>query len=263
MLAQGYWTAYQRYLRRVDQRFLKGTLMRISTPRDIERRATPIRIGVGRGLLWQHRDGYSHGFWIGYYDHEMQEAMRRYVTRGTVFFDIGANAGFHALLAARLVGPTGHVYSFEPLPNNVEMVAEQLRLNQVDWCDVVEKAVSETDGECDIFLGTTNAVASLMDKGERSVRVETIMLDTFCDGERDPDVVKLDIEGAEGMALRGGVRTVERAKPVFLIEFHGPECVREVDDVLRPLGYEYRTFSGRRLDVGAVPPRGQVLAIPS
>jgi hypothetical protein len=90
--------------------------------------------------------------------------------------------------------------------------------------------------------------------------VPTISLDSFIETHPLPDVVKLDIEGAEGMALRGARQMLSRTRPVFLIEFHGPECVRAVDEVLSDFGYSYRDYAGNHRSVEQMAPRRQYVA---
>lgn len=258
-----YWTLYRR-LQRIDRRFLKRGLLRLGTPRDIERRVVTIKSGVGRGLKWQHRDGYSHFFWTGTYDHDMQQAMKRYIKRGQVVYDVGGNAGFHALLLARLVGPRGRVFCFEPLPENIDMIRCQLALNPVPWCDVVAAAVSDQVGTADLFAGSSNAVATLIDRGGAlSARVDTVTLDSFSRENPLPDAIKMDIEGAEIMALAGAREMLaRRVRPIFFFEFHGLDCVRAVTQVLGEHDYRYESLSGEPMTPADLPARGQAVALP-
>src|SRR5438128_664952 len=61
----------------------------------------------------------THGCWLGTYEFEKQILFQQVVTEGSVLYDLGANVGFYTLLASSLVGSRGHVYAFEPVPNNL------------------------------------------------------------------------------------------------------------------------------------------------
>jgi FkbM family methyltransferase len=263
-----YWNTY-RYIQAIDRRFLNMRFLRLGTPPDIDVAGRPVTIqsGLGRGLRWQHRPGYSHYFWTGTYDHAMQPAMKRYVRPGQVAYDIGGNAGFHALLFARLVGESGRVFCFEPLPENIEMIALQLGLNDMPWCEVVAAAVADQEGSAELYSGSTNGVASLV-LGNRSGRpvaaqVKTLTLDEFCRENPPPDIIKMDIEGAEGLAIAGAQNMLASgARPVFFFEFHGPECVRAVVDGLLGHGYRFESFAGTPLTTAELRPRGYAVAVP-
>src|SRR5216683_2563800 len=103
-------------LRRMARRFPEGSVVRIHT-------------GLAAGLNWRRHHRYVGGYWIGNYELDVQHALKRLLRPGDVFYDIGANAGFFSLLATKLVGPTGRVVSFEPLPENVQSIREQMELN--------------------------------------------------------------------------------------------------------------------------------------
>jgi hypothetical protein len=74
--------------------------------------------GKLKGKKWIRGAG-VHGYWLGTYELKKQEAFEKAVKKGDVVFDIGAHAGFYALLASSLVGESGKVFAFEPLPRNV------------------------------------------------------------------------------------------------------------------------------------------------
>lgn len=74
----------------------------------------------------------------------VQEAMRRLLPRGGVFFDVGANIGFFSLIAARLVGPDGKVVAFEPVPATAALISENAQRNGLATIDVRERAVGRT-----------------------------------------------------------------------------------------------------------------------
>src|SRR5688572_25202486 len=91
---------------------------------------THVRILQGRlrGKRWIAGSS-THGCWLGSYESDKRQLFESSITPGDVVFDIGANVGFYTLLASDLVGSSGHVYSFEPVPRNIEFLNEHLSLN--------------------------------------------------------------------------------------------------------------------------------------
>jgi FkbM family methyltransferase len=174
--------------------------------------------GPLRGARWI-AGASNAGCWLGSYEAEVQELLVSLVKPGSVVYDLGANAGFFTLLAARLVGPAGRVYAFEPLPANLELLRRHLELNRCANVTVVAAAVSDRDGRA--RFGGAGSTARLEEEG--AVEVATARIDTLiARGELAPaDLVKLDVEGAELAALEGMDGLLRDARPRLLIEFHG------------------------------------------
>ena len=150
----------------------------------------------------------------------VQRALAGALSRGDVFFDVGANVGFYTLLAARAVGPTGRVVAFEPHPENVAALERNVLLNGFENVVVVPKAASGGAGRALLEAGN-RATAKL--GAPRGLEVETIALDDFVTAHPDlrPAVVKIDVEGHELDVLEGFRRTLEQSAPILLCEMHG------------------------------------------
>lgn len=142
---------------------------------------------------------------------------------GNCVLDIGANVGYFTLLAARLVGPEGRVYAFEPEPGNYAVLVKNLGLNGYKNVDAIPKAVSSETGEAQLILsGLDSGFHSLahLNLPERgTVSVETITIDSFLQERGWPhvDLVKIDIEGWEVAALDGMDQFFQRASTVKLV----------------------------------------------
>src|SRR5260221_11618282 len=96
-----------------------------------------IRQGHAAGFLWKRHHRYVNGYWIGHYEFPIQEALKRELKLGDTFYDVGANAGFFTLVAARLIGPQGKCVAFDPSPDNYASVTEQIQLNSLNNCTAV------------------------------------------------------------------------------------------------------------------------------
>ena len=89
----------------------------------------PILSGPLRGRRWVVGAG-PHGYWLGTYEADKQRLLQTLLREGDCFFDVGANVGFFTLLASALVGRSGRVVAFEPLPQNLAFLRRHLLLNR-------------------------------------------------------------------------------------------------------------------------------------
>jgi len=159
----------------------------------------------------------------------------RVVKEGDVVVDLGANIGYFTLLAARLVGKNGRVYAFEPEPRNFEYLQRNINLNKYDHVEALHKAVADKPGIVKLFFCTYDTGHHTIQKydgiqayrpdlaGEegRFVEVEQITLDDFFKTVQRPvNVIKMDVEGAEMLALTGMQRLIiENPSLVMFVEF--------------------------------------------
>ena len=155
---------------------------------------------------------------------EEYEAFRRIVRPGFTVLDVGANVGAYTVLFAQWAGPAGRVIAFEPAPASIAGLRRQLQLNGLAGrVDVVEAAVAGTVGtasfESDGASGANALGAGA--GGAHTITVTTTTIDAFC-AERGlrPDVIKIDVEGAELDVLRGARRTLQAASIAVFVEFH-------------------------------------------
>jgi FkbM family methyltransferase len=215
-------------------------------------------------------------FWHGTYEEDDLGFLRRCLGAfGRNVLDIGANVG---LIAVRLAHAGAHVEAIEPVPENAERIAESARLNGLgDAVQVRQLALGEAEGtltlirESDLGSTTGNAVSSDVagDSGGVTVVVPQVRLDSLDLGP--VDLVKIDVEGAETPALRGGRAVIEANRPVIMGEFHSGLMPRfghsflDVADLLSPLGYRYfSSVSGT--EIREQSPRvglGNVIACPT
>jgi FkbM family methyltransferase len=216
-------------------------------------------------------------FALGKYEPEITVVFDRYCRPGMTAFDIGAHAGYHTIWLAKRCGPSGRVHAFEPVPQNVECLMKTLRLNRLRNVQVHELAVSNREGMSELTMdGVFDGFACLRQggRGQRERRtgnsqvlvVHTIDLDTFCSrfGITQVDLIKMDIEGAEVLALQGMMRTLGRDRPILIMELWGTEHLAEAPRLLRCLGYEIQTLSvWRGLIQGSSAETANVLAVPS
>ena len=198
----------------------------------------PVLRGPLRGSKWIVGSS-LHSCWLGSYESEKQRRIARELRPDSVFYDIGSNVGLYSLLAARRVH-SGMVYAFEPLPQNVWYLGRHLELNRVNNVEVLELAVSDRTGTAFFQEGENSSMGHLTQKG--NIRVCTATLDSLVLQERiaPPSVVKVDIEGAELLALRGASECIQRYRPVIFVATHGREVHVECCRLLESWKYECR-----------------------
>jgi FkbM family methyltransferase len=186
--------------------------------------------------------------------------MTRLLDPGSVAYDVGANYGMHTLLMARLVGSTGRVFAFEPVPEIFAALSGNIKLNNFGNTSAVQVAVADRAGSFGFETTQSTATGHLSDS-EAHV-VQTTTLDDFVleSGNPAPTFIKIDVEGAETRVLEGGMRVLRQFRPDLLIELHTPEQDRGVGRILRELDYHVtRPTTGEsvaNLDTGWPDPNG-------
>lgn len=164
-----------------------------------------------------------------YYERNVVHWFERLIARmdRPVVFDVGANCGFYTLL---LSSRARWVYAFEPVAETFEILHRNLRENGLTNVTPLRLALADTAGPATIKLYSSSANNSTVVTlprdhpaklvGEEQIRLATLD-DLVVSGEaRDPDLIKLDIEGGELDALRGGRETIARARPIMIVENH-------------------------------------------
>jgi FkbM family methyltransferase len=182
-----------------------------------------IRAGPMAGLRF--RGGDTAGYLLGASEPAVQEALVDHLSGGAVFYDVGANVGYFSLLGCRRVGSDGEVHCFEPLEANVRVLRRNLEENRFRNYRIHQVAVADRSGSAEMVLadepGRTRLSDARQDAGERTVVVPLACLDEL--GLPPPDVVKIDVEGAESRVLRGMTRLLREHRPVLIIELHGDQ----------------------------------------
>ena len=142
----------------------------------------------------------------GVYEKRETELVRRIVKRGDVVVDIGANIGYYVVLLAALVGEEGRVYAFEPEPSNYNLLVRNVAVNACQNVTAELRAVSEMSGSTKLHLAGHNCVGHAIHARARApfMEVKTVGLDGYFQlpGAK-VNFIKMDVEGAEGLALKG------------------------------------------------------------
>lgn len=171
-------------------------------------------------------------------DKYVTDVLDKYLTKGSVFVDIGMNIGYETLWGSKIVGETGKVISFEPLLFLVEQIKESLAVNNFKNVKVVNKALGTKEEKLKIFLTSEDAGLSSLVNSENSTREENIDVSTLNKELKDLtslDLIKIDVEGYEYEVLLGGNEIIAKFLPTIIFEYTA--------DV-----YE-KAYSGKSLDI--------------
>lgn len=225
------------------QRYVLWLLFRLENEQTAVASAGPVGHRFRMRLEWQN--GISNILAI--YEPEMIRALQLHIRYGDTCIDVGGNIGYVTLLMARLVGPSGHVVSFEPVPEIFQILEENVRMNCIKNTILERSAVGEGEATISLILpigdnfSTTASVVGYAVSGEsKSITVPSTSLDGYVSrkGLR-PSVVKIDVEGAELSVLRGAQEILRQIRPVLLVEIHdlGSEHKEKVLELLAEFGY--------------------------
>jgi FkbM family methyltransferase len=155
-------------------------------------------------------------------------AFLSHAREGAWVFDVGANIGYYTLLGARAVGPSGLVHAFEPEPHNYEFLARNVAENGFGNVRPHNVAVSNVAGTMRLHLDDANFGAhsfeadSVPTPSGRSVDVLTVRLDDFAEEAARVEtgiLVKIDVQGAEGLVVEGGRRFFALPRITVIMEF--------------------------------------------
>lgn len=243
--------------------------------------STIVDLPAWNARLYLPPNGRSAGTMMIYAVRELYERelayLGRFISPGMVFVDGGASYGIYTIAAARLVGAAGRVLSFEPGLESFSTLQRNIALNGFENVRAFHAALSDKDGTARLYhegRGPTSfSLGRPGDNGRQGEDVETRSLQGLLAKEEENRVglIKLDVEGAEELALRGALPLLTSSHPGIIFEIN-PPAAQQLG--LEPLGawqlldsLRYRFYSlaedGTLHKLESPPPVGNVIAIHS
>jgi FkbM family methyltransferase len=182
--------------------------------------------------------------YLGEYEPDVSEALRRNCFAGAVVLDIGANVGAHTLRLAQLVGNEGRVYAFEPTDYAFTKLTRNLALNP-QLTNVVPLRLALSDQT--VISGQFEFRATWRPGGDHTSYATTVdfkRLDDWTNESDLPrvDLVKLDVDGHEFEVISGALRLLQRNKPVIVMEvaeYQFENSRRNTLSLLSEAGYSF------------------------
>jgi FkbM family methyltransferase len=189
-------------------------------------RGVPVQLGGQSVNIHPFTIAYGIDDWEPY----TTELFKKVLKPGSTVLDIGAHHGYFSLLAARCVGPEGKVYAFEPASANFRILQKNMELNSFLNVIAVNRAVGDKNTSMAFYYrqetGVTGSLFSFQRPDESTITVECVTIDEYLAGN-SVDVIKMDIEGAEPLALEGMKETVATSKEVVLFVEINPDCLSQ------------------------------------
>jgi FkbM family methyltransferase len=209
-----------------------------------------IYAGPLKGYKWSSI--YNYEYLTGdYEDKETLKIFCSWLKEDTVLYDLGANVGYYAFIANQFIHQ-GKIYSFEPLPANIETFNAHLQLNKnrLPRTNITLLPYAVSDEEKEVVFsnnsktieGNTYIDSVLHATSSRDLLVKCFSIDGLVQqGYQVPHVLKIDVEGAEYDVLRGAENTIKKFRPNILLATHDchlPGVQQQCLDLLIGLGYE-------------------------
>jgi FkbM family methyltransferase len=175
------------------------------------------------------------------YEPEVTKVLKSQLKKGMCFIDVGANIGYFSMLAASYTGPEGSVYSFEPFENNIKLLYLNANLNKFK-IKIYPFALADEEklwfyghsgSNGNIFEISDNAISILSNKVVYSTK-----LDNYINEFQKVDIIKIDIEGAEYLAVNGAKNLIKKYHPIIISEFSPPA----LNSISHVTGKEYLNF---------------------
>lgn len=225
-------------------------------------RTVSIKNGPLKGMKWTYKDGQQFWLPLGRYEPETADWLARNIKPGALFFDVGANWGYFTLAGSRMAGEDGTVLSFEPLPKNQEFILEQIEANGLKNVQIKRCAVSDRVGTATFSLEAQNSnshLSAIDIPHAKSAKVEEFEVDTVTldhiveEIGRSPDVIKLDVEGAENLVAYGATKLIGDAKTRWIISTHSDELKSELSSIFERAGYSVAELQGFEHEILCTP----------
>ncbi len=167
------------------------------------------------------------------YEPEVTAVLESVLSEGMTFVDVGANIGIHTVLGSRLVGPSGRVFAVEPYSENCRMILMAMAANHLENITLLPVALDEHRGWSHLATNIGSNASLVSDEADQIARgygtiVPSFRLDDLVEGPID--VVKVDVEGAEGRAMAGAGGLLEKWRPTVITEA-SEEMLRRVSKV--------------------------------
>jgi FkbM family methyltransferase len=200
-------------------------------------------------------------------DQGIAQRFRDHIHPGDTVIDVGANIGIHTMLAAELVGRSGHVHAFEPDPQSMFYLMTNVNRNRLAGrVTLWSLAASDRSASAQLYLDLKTARTTSLRANAYSpdtqirqpIFVATAPLDDLI--TQPPQFLKIDVEGAELAVLAGASRLLCDYRPVLLVEVLG-DNLPSVTSLLVPLGYSL-TDAGSGAPLGSGEYTGDILAVP-
>ncbi len=191
----------------------------------------------------------------GYHEKTATRIARNAIKEGDTVIDIGANIGYYTLLFAKWVGPTGKVYAFEPEPTNFQLLEKNVQANNYKNITIFQKAVSNKNDKLSFYISDESSAANQLFKPKKFskiIEVDSVKLDECLSVDEKIDFIKIDIQGAEGTAIKGMNSLLNNNSNTIIMQEWWPDAIKKYGmnpdehlKILEKLGYSFYEIDGQ------------------
>lgn len=197
----------------------------------------------------------GHLFLFNSFEPQTEKIFRKFIKKGDIAFDIGANIGYMSLMMADCVGQNGFVFAFEPIQNNFKSLINNISLNKFNNIRYFKLAISNTNSIIKIYKpldnnqGSYSMIVDPAKSNQEYEEVQTTTLDDFVEQKKIEAVnfIKIDVEGAEYEVIQGMHKTISKFRPIIFMEINGPilqkRNIKPSDLKQLILNYQYICFN--------------------
>jgi FkbM family methyltransferase len=240
----------------------------------------PILSGPGKGLLIKgDLIARQEVYFLGWYERDVFDAIIPYVCEGSTIWDCGTHIGYYTIIFAKMVGPTGAVLAIDLDSDNMRRTMDNVALNHFANVVYANVAIGAATGQVEFIKDErTNShipgtyvggremqkIWNDRDKGMKRGVVESISIDQAVREKRfaKPDLIKLDIDGAEKYVLENEAHIFTDVRPIVLVELHNPDCDRSAWEFSRKFEYQLISVATRKIITEASQVGGAVICRP-
>jgi FkbM family methyltransferase len=271
-------TRFLHHPRSIAKKLIFGTWARFSGDKN-GRLAVKTLTGPVKGLRFRLDllGNYEMGYFIGNYERDIVDRLNTFVETGWIVWDVGVYIGYYTCLLAKLVGVAGKVVAVEADPGNLARTREHVEMNGFGNVTFIAAAIGIPDTEADLFIskGTNSHLSgawigakredyAAAETRDHAVKVTCKSLDQLLiDGLAPrPDLIKLDIDGAELWALQYLDALATTVRPLFLVELHNPQCDEAAWQFASRWNYSIASFGTGEVFGNAEAVHGTILLTP-
>lgn len=215
---------------------MKFNEISFATPEENDRKTlVSKKIGNFDMLLDLESEGISRVLYqVGIRERVFMSILHSEIQEGYTCVDLGSNIGYTTLFMCEKAGKTGKIYAIEPDPWNVNMLTENIKRNNFEeTTEIFPIAITDHQGEIDFWQSDKSNLSSVQKTkhSNKSIKVKCESLDTFLEGKRYPNFIKMDIEGHEVKVFEGGLDYFSKnsGNTKILLEVH-PHFYNEEND---------------------------------
>lgn len=196
---------------------------------------------------------------FGRYEPEDESMTYLLVQNGDTILDIGANIGWYTINLAKRF-PNSKIYSFEPIPPTFELLTKNVQRNKLDNVTLIHSGLSDKEEKKDLYyFRGGSSVASIVNfvnnPNAQKVTCKFNTIDRLVSELNISSVnfIKCDVEGSELLVLSGAKVTIEKFKPIILLEVYEGQCqmcgytAMDLINLLKSWGYEYFEANNNQL----------------